>query len=72
VQVFSGRKVRAARKNADMRQEQLALLIGRSFHALHLYECGRRNPPLVVLERMAAVLDVPISSFFEDEELVAQ
>jgi transcriptional regulator with XRE-family HTH domain len=71
LQVFSGRKVRAARKNADMKQEQLALLIGRSFHALHLYECGYRRPPTVVLERMAAVLNVPVSEFFEDEEMVA-
>jgi transcriptional regulator with XRE-family HTH domain len=71
VQRFNGHNLRAARKDADLKKEQLALLVGRSFEAVHLYECNLRRPPIQILERLAAVLDVDVRDFFDDEPVSA-
>jgi transcriptional regulator with XRE-family HTH domain len=71
VQKFNGHLLRAIRKDRNLRPEQLAVLIGRSYQAVNLYECGHRLPPVSVLERLAAVLDTDVANFFDDDPVAA-
>jgi transcriptional regulator with XRE-family HTH domain len=71
VQRFNGHNLRAARKTADLKKEQLALLVGRSSEAIHLYECGHRRPPTEILERLAAACGVSVAAFFDDDPVPA-
>jgi transcriptional regulator with XRE-family HTH domain len=69
VQRFNGHNLRAVRKAQKLKKEQLGLAVGRGYEAIHLYECNHRRPPVEVLERLANVLNVPISAFFDDDRV---
>lgn len=63
---FSGRRLRDARRAANLRPEQLALAVERSVFSVHSYECGRQQPPVDVLARIAEVLGRPVDDFLTD------
>jgi transcriptional regulator with XRE-family HTH domain len=67
VLAFSGHALRAARKSAGLRPEQLAREVERSVYSIHGYEWGRVVPSVPVLARLAATLGCPIESFFCEE-----
>lgn len=58
----TGERIKAARKRAGMTQQDLADRLQISYVGVSQWESGRRNPQKGTLERIAAVLDVPLSS----------
>ena len=59
-----GLQVRALRRRQGLTQEDLALQIDRSVETLSALERGKTLPTLGVLQRIAAVLRVPLRDFF--------
>lgn len=64
-----GGRLRAARKKMGLTQTELADRLGISFVGVSQWESGKRNPKKETLVRLAAVLDVPVSYFFDTENL---
>lgn len=60
-----GQKIRAAREAAGYSQEGLAAAAGLSRAYFGRVERGRENLSVLTLEKVAAVLGLPLSSFFE-------
>lgn len=60
-----GDKIKAARKRAGIKQEELGRRLGISQHTISQWESGFRNPKLETMERIAAALDVPVGSLLE-------
>lgn len=60
-----GQKIRAAREAAGYSQEGLAAAAGLSRAYFGRVERGRENLSVLTLEKVAAVLGRPLSSFFE-------
>ena len=58
-------RIRAARKNAGITQEQLAKMIGINRATLSRYESGDIDPPSSQLGRIADVLNVPIGELYD-------
>jgi len=58
-----GRRLAKAREEAELSQDQLALLLGRSQAAISHWESGRRSPGLDDLYEIAAVLQLEITDF---------
>ncbi len=58
-----GSRVRRARKEADLTQEDLAYKVGVSRAYMGFIEQGRNVPSLEVLEKIARVLKVRLSDF---------
>lgn len=58
----TGEKIRAARKKAGMTQKQLGASCNPPIPeiTIRLYELGKRNPKIDALQRIAAVLNMPI------------
>jgi len=56
--------IRLLREKKEWSQEDLAHKSGIHVTYLSGLECGRRNPTLKVLERLAAALDVPVAILF--------
>lgn len=63
-----GLRVRAARRQARLTQEQLAEKIKRTPESVSNIERGQQLPSLETLAELARVLKVPIVDFFEDGE----
>lgn len=61
-----GRRVRALREIRNLTQEQLAEAIERSVETIGNIERGKTLVSLDALERIAQVLQVPISDFFDE------
>ena len=55
-----GERIKAARKQAGMTQQELADRLGISYVGISNWESGKRKPKQETLERIAAVLDVPL------------
>jgi transcriptional regulator with XRE-family HTH domain len=55
-----GARVRQARQQAGMSQEQLASAIGSEAATLSRYETARRAIPIETLERIAKALNLPV------------
>ena len=55
-----GKKIKAARQKKGMSQEELARFVGTTKSAVSRYEGGKRQPRFDQLQRIAAVLGVPI------------
>ncbi len=55
------------RKARNLSREALALASDRSWQSISNYEMGRGRPPLVVLERLAAILECEPGDLFEDD-----
>lgn len=56
----TGERIKAARKQAGMTQQELAEKLEISFVGVSQWESGRRNPKESTLARIADVLDVPL------------
>ena len=60
-----GLRVRAERQRLDLTQEQLAERVGKAVETISNIERGFSYTGLETLEKLSAVLDAPIVSFFE-------
>jgi transcriptional regulator with XRE-family HTH domain len=59
-------RVRMRRLMLDMSQQQLAAGLGISFQQVQKYEKGSNRIGASRLQQIAEILEVPVSSFFED------
>lgn len=62
VNVQLGMRIRYLRESKKMSQEDLALDSGINKNYLSDIECGRRNPTLVILDRIAKGLHIDLST----------
>jgi transcriptional regulator with XRE-family HTH domain len=62
---FSPRRLRAARRAADLSIDALALRIGRRWSTVMRYERGEAAPSVAVLGALAHVLGCTIDALFE-------
>ena len=69
VDVYVGQRVRSRRILCGMTQSILAEHIGLTFQQLQKYESGANRISASRLWEIAAILDVPVASFFEGLEL---
>ena len=60
-------KLKAARKEKEMNQTELAQAIGVTQRSLTNYECGRAKPREAVIRKLADVLDVTVEYLINDE-----
>ena len=58
-----GRKIREARKAANMSQSQLAYRLKKSLRTIQKYECGEILPPLHVIDAIAEILNTTTAHF---------
>lgn len=66
--VILGRMIQALREEKKISQEQLANALGCSQSTISNYEKGKRRIYISHIEKLAEVLDTPISTFLEAEE----
>jgi transcriptional regulator with XRE-family HTH domain len=66
-----GRRIRQARRDVKLTQEQLGNMIGLTFQQVQKYEKGVNRVSAGTLYEIAQVLDLPISWFF-DEDVVSR
>ena len=63
-----GKRLKEARLQASLSQEQLGLLAGLEVESasarMNRYERGTRVPTVELMERIAAVLNLPLAYFF--------
>ena len=71
MQRFAGHQLRQARKSAGQAKERAALLVGRSYSSITLYERGQVIPPAPVMCRLADLYGCKVEDFFEEAERVA-
>lgn len=64
-------KIKLMRRSRGMSQRELAEAIDQSPSSITMYETGRRNPEVSVLEAMADAFNVPLVSFFMDRDITA-
>jgi len=69
-----GRRLRAARREANIPQDKLGIQIGLDEHTasarISRYESGVHEPPFEIATKLAKALSVPAAYFYcEDEEL---
>ena len=62
-----GKRIKELRKKRGLTQEQVAELINMEQNSISIIESGRNFPTLVTLEKIANVLDVSLSDFFNYE-----
>lgn len=65
-----GKQLRALRRQAGLRQADLAAIIGVSASALGMYEQGRRRPGQAVLRRLCAYFELPFAAWSKGENLL--
>lgn len=63
-----GLKIKTMRLSRGLTQIQLAEMLGQSQSSITMYETGRREPELDVLEAMADIFNVPMSAFMPSSE----
>lgn len=63
---YLGDKIRVLRVQRNLTQRDLARLVGVSAAAIAQWERGGKTPRLASLERLAIVLEVPMSQFTDD------
>ena len=61
-----GQRIRQARENRGLSQEEFAVLINRDQRAVSEYERGKRKIAVTDLPTFAHVLSVPIAYFYEE------
>ena len=64
-----GKRIKELRKNAGLTQEQVAEQIEMEQNTISVIESGRNFPTLMTLEKIAKVLNVELSDFFDYEYL---
>lgn len=62
-----GQEIKAARKNANMTQRELAQKMGLSFQSIAQWENGLRNPKIETLKKIADALECPVDTFTADD-----
>ena len=62
-----GRRIRQARREVKLTQEQLGNMIGLTFQQVQKYEKGVNRVSAGTLYEIAQVLNLPISWFFDEE-----
>ncbi|NEO27718.1 MAG: helix-turn-helix transcriptional regulator [Kamptonema sp. SIO4C4] len=62
-----GRRIRQARRDAKLTQEQLGNMIGLTFQQVQKYEKGVNRVSAGTLYEISQVLDLPISWFFDED-----
>jgi len=67
-----GKRVRLLRLTAELTQDQLAAKAGMSRSFVSLIEHGAHGIDVVRLARLAAALDLPLSTLIRQAELAAQ
>ncbi len=65
---FFGARVKYYRKHKGWNQLEMALELGMHPNELSNIECGRRNPTLKTVFKIACVLNVDIKDLFEFRE----
>ena len=60
-------RIRKARRDADLTQQELADRMGISRTMIAVMETREYNPGAKMLERLAKALNVPVSTFFEEK-----
>lgn len=63
-----GKRIRAARENQGLSQDDFALLIERDQRAVSEYENGKRRITVTELPKFAEALHVSILYFFDEDE----
>ena len=66
ITVHMGRRLRLARHAAGLSQTQIGTALGISYQQIQKYERGADRIAAVRLLRMAALLKVPVTFFYED------
>lgn len=64
VKAFSGRRLRARRKELGIIQDDLSATVGVTHQTLATYETGKCAPSAAVLGRLSVALDCTIDSLF--------
>lgn len=64
-----GKRIQEARKNAGMKQSDLAEKLGVAVITIGQYERGKRQPNLGQLQRIATALDVPVPELMGLEQI---
>lgn len=71
-----GKRLKQARVNSGLSQEALGLEAGLEAESastrMNRYEVGTRAPTHELMERVAKVLGVPVSFFYESDNTVAE
>lgn len=62
-----GRRIRQARRDMKLTQEQLGNMIGLTFQQVQKYEKGVNRVSAGTLYEIAQVLDLPINWFFDED-----
>ncbi len=62
-----GGRLQVARQQAGLSREQLAIDVGKSWTTIRAYELGAVTPPLAVLVRIAADLDVTVGDLLDEQ-----
>lgn len=62
----TGERIRAARKNAGLTQEDLGKKLGVSYVGISQWENNVRNPKFSTLARIADALNIPVQDLIED------
>ncbi|MDO5437599.1 MAG: helix-turn-helix transcriptional regulator [bacterium] len=63
-----GENVRRIRKQRNLKQEELAELIGLEVKSLSLIETGNGFASAKTLEKLSSVLKTPVSQLFEEQD----
>jgi transcriptional regulator with XRE-family HTH domain len=71
-----GRRLRSARRQADIPQDKLGVQIGLDEHTasarISRYETGVHEPPFEIATKLAKVLQVPAAYFYCEDEALAE
>lgn len=65
--IFSGPRLREARKSAGLSPEHLAIGVGRSTYTIREYEMGRVNPSVATLAALADTLGRTVDDLLDEE-----
>ncbi|MGR3220006.1 MAG: helix-turn-helix domain-containing protein [Candidatus Anammoxibacter sp.] len=65
IDIYAGQRVKQARDEAGMSQNQLADKCGISFQQIQKYQSGKNRMSVSRLAQIAEILDQPVSYFFE-------
>lgn len=59
-------RLKAARKNQELTQAELAKLVGLNRNAVSFYECGRTSPTLDTIEDIMTALGITPKELFKN------
>ncbi|MGW3408084.1 helix-turn-helix domain-containing protein [Streptomyces sp. NPDC000888] len=65
--IFSGPRLREARKSAGLSPEHLAISVGRSTYTIREYELGRVTPSVATLAALADTVGLTVDYLLTEE-----